>query len=216
MKIMLNRAHYPVTVLGYGRRAGLWLQGCTIGCAGCVSRDTWATDPDTEIDVEHVVAWCEQLPGEVPDGVTISGGEPFDQPAALHELLVRLHRWRTGTGREVDLLCYSGRSLAALRKAYPHILALLDVVIPGPYIAAQAPGGKWRGSANQQLVPLTPLGHRRYDADVDAPAGRTRIQLGTDGERVYHIGIPAPGDLAALEAALARRGVGYGEASWRS
>ena len=51
---------------------------------------------------------------------------------------------------------------------------------------------------------------------MDSPAGPTRMQLGTDGRRVYHIGIPAPGDLEALEAAMARRGLGYEEASWHS
>jgi anaerobic ribonucleoside-triphosphate reductase activating protein len=213
MRIRLNRAHYPVVVLGPGRRAGLWLQGCGIGCAGCVARDTWADDPATEVDVDAVVDWCRALPGPV-DGVTISGGEPFDQPAALHELLVRLHDWRGD--RPIDLLCYSGRSLAVLRTRFAPQLALLDAVIPGRYLADRAPGGKWRGSANQELVPLTPLGHRRYDAEVDSPAGPTRMQVGTDGERIYHIGVPAPGDLAALEAAMARRGLAYREASWRS
>jgi anaerobic ribonucleoside-triphosphate reductase activating protein len=215
MRMRLNRAHYPVVVLGYGRRAGLWLQGCGIGCAGCVARDTWDPDPATEVEVAAVVDWCRSLPGDV-DGVTISGGEPFDQPDALHELLLGLHRWRAATGRTVDLLCYSGRSLAVLRARFGRLLALLDVIVPGPYVAAQAPGGRWRGSANQDLVPLTALGNERYDDEVDRPAGPTRMQIGTDGDRIYHIGIPAPGDLAALEAAMARRGLAYREASWRS
>ncbi|MFI5907641.1 4Fe-4S cluster-binding domain-containing protein [Dactylosporangium sp. NPDC051541] len=215
MRIRVNRVHYPVVVLGYGRRAGLWVQGCGIGCAGCVARDTWAADPATEVEVGAVVDWLRRLPSDV-DGVTISGGEPFDQPDALLALLRALHAWRAGTGRPVDLLGYSGRSLTALRARFAPHLELLDAVVPGPYVAAEAPGGMWRGSANQDLVPLTALGHERYDADVDRPAGPTRMQLGTDGERVYHIGIPAPGDLEALEAALARRGLVYGEVSWRS
>jgi anaerobic ribonucleoside-triphosphate reductase activating protein len=213
MRIRINRAHYPVTVLGPGRRAGLWVQGCGIGCDGCVARDTWADDPATEVEVDAVVDWCRSLPGPV-DGVTISGGEPFDQPEALHELLVRLHEWRAG--RPIDLLCYSGRGLPVLRARFAAQLSLLDALIPGRFVAAQAPGRKWRGSDNQELIPLTPLGHERYDAEVDSPAGPTRMQIGTDGDRIYHIGVPAPGDLAALEAALARRGLAYREASWRS
>ena len=210
MKIRLNRAHYPVTVLGYGRRAGLWVQGCGIGCDGCVARDTWAPDPSTYVDIDAIVQW---LPDEV-DGVTISGGEPFDQPEALRALLAALHLWRGD--RAIDLLCYSGRSPAVLRARFAPILALLDAVIPGPYVASQAPGLAWRGSANQELIPLTALGHTRYDGDVDRPAGRTRMQLSTDGSRIYQIGIPAPGELAALEEAMARRGLAYEEVSWRS
>ncbi|HSV19446.1 MAG TPA: 4Fe-4S cluster-binding domain-containing protein, partial [Casimicrobiaceae bacterium] len=43
--IELNKAHWPVTVLGPGKRIGLWLQGCSIHCPGCVSQDTWSADP---------------------------------------------------------------------------------------------------------------------------------------------------------------------------
>lgn len=215
MKIMINRVHYPVVVLGYGRRAGVWTQGCGIGCPGCVSRDTWAADPRTEVGVSTVVDWCANLPGDV-DGVTISGGEPFDQPGPLLALLDALHVWRSGLDRPIDLLAYSGRSLAVLRARFAEHLDRLDAVIPGPFVAARAPGNRWRGSANQDLVPLTELGHERYAAEIDRPAGATRIQLGSDGDRVYQIGVPAPGDLEALEQALARRGLSYEEASWRS
>jgi len=215
MKIRVNRAHYPVVVLGWGRRAGLWLQGCGIGCAGCVARDTWDPDPATEVEVDTVVDWCAGLPADV-DGVTISGGEPFDQPAALLALLEGLHAWRTTRDRPIDLLAYSGRSTTVLRSRFAEHLARLDAVIPGPFVADRAPGRIWRGSANQELIPLTRLGHERYDGEVDRPAGRTRLQMSSDGERIYHIGVPAPGDLAALEAAMARRGLGYEEASWRS
>lgn len=217
MKIQLNRAHYPVTVLGPGRRIGLWVQGCGIGCDGCAARDTWAPDPRTEIEVADVVRWCAGVAArDAVDGVTVSGGEPFDQPEALFALLTGLLEWRAGLARPVDLLCYSGRGLAALRGQFPQILALLDAVVPGPFLADQAPGKRWRGSANQDLVPLTDLGHERYDAEIDRPAGPTRMQVSVVGDTVYHIGIPGPGDLAALEAALARRGVTYEAASWRS
>jgi anaerobic ribonucleoside-triphosphate reductase activating protein len=215
MRIRVNRVHYPVVVLGYGRRAGLWLQGCGIGCAGCVSQDTWAADPDAEVEVGTVVDWVTGLPDDV-DGITISGGEPFDQPEALLELLNGLQAWRSAQGRPIDFLAYSGRSTTALRARFAAQLARLDAVIPGPYVAAQAPGRRWRGSANQELIPLSALGHERYDPEIDRPAGTTRLQLGSDGERIYHIGVPAPGDLAAVEAALARRGLAYEEASWRS
>jgi anaerobic ribonucleoside-triphosphate reductase activating protein len=214
MNIELNRAHFPVTVLGPGRRIGLWVQGCGIGCAGCVARDTWAPDPGRAVAIRDVVTWCAD--NADADGVTISGGEPFDQPEPLHELLRQLDAWRAGTGREIDLLCYSGRNLTVLQNRFPHILAQLDAVIPGPYRQDEAPGGRWRGSANQELVPLTDLGRRRYAVHVDQPAGPNRLQATVSGDTVYHIGVPLPGDLDKLEAALARRGLRYVEASWRT
>lgn len=43
MRMILSRLHFPVTTLGPGRRIGVWFQGCSIRCAGCISRDTWET-----------------------------------------------------------------------------------------------------------------------------------------------------------------------------
>jgi len=94
MRVRLNRAHYPVTTLGPGARIGLWLQGCTIGCKGCISRDTWADDARKEIEIEKILKWCRSVCPAGPEGVTITGGEPFEQPEALGSLVHALQRWR--------------------------------------------------------------------------------------------------------------------------
>ncbi len=41
MELSLSRVHFPVTTLGPGRRLGIWFQGCSIRCPGCISADTW-------------------------------------------------------------------------------------------------------------------------------------------------------------------------------
>ena len=86
MKIALSRIHYPVRTLGPGARIGVWFQGCAIRCPGCVSMDTWAVG-------QHVTTLDEVKEGLLPflasDGVTISGGEPFDQPEALLDSSLR-------------------------------------------------------------------------------------------------------------------------------
>src|SRR4029077_956889 len=66
----LNKAHWPVTVLGPGRRIGLWVQGCTIRCRGCVSQDTWPRDPAKRIDVAALLDWCRRVAPGGPDGIT--------------------------------------------------------------------------------------------------------------------------------------------------
>lgn len=213
----LNKAHWPVTVLGPGRRIGLWVQGCAIGCRGCVSQDTWAPDPARAIAVADLVAWCRRVAPEGPDGVTISGGEPFGQPAGLRALLEELHRWRTDAGLDFDLLCYSGYPLAALRRRHEELLALLDAVIPEPYVDAMPITQLWRGSGNQPLVPLSERGRLRYPAQVDAAAGvgGKRMQVAVEGGRVWMIGIPARGDMARVEALCAERGLSLQQVSWR-
>ena len=217
MKIAINKAHFPVTVLGPGRRIGIWLQGCRIRCKGCVSQDTWETDPGREMTVARLLRWCRETSGGSLDGITISGGEPFDQPAALAALLDALRHWREAAGLAIDILCYSGYPLATLEKRHPRLLARLDALIPEPYVDALPLTHLWRGSQNQSLVPLSPLGAERYAAYLDAPAevfGK-RIQVQLDGERVWSIGIPARGDMAALETLAAARGLRLDDVSWR-
>lgn len=218
--IELNKAHWPVTVLGPGRRIGLWLQGCSIHCPGCVSQDTWSSDASKRIAIADLLAWCRKVSAGAPDGITISGGEPFDQPAALQTLLTALVAWRREKHLDFDILCYSGYPLRKLEKAHAKILALLDAVIPEPYVDTLPQGKVWRGSTNQPLVPLSARGRVRYaaqvDADVDAaPGGNRRMQATVEGGRVWMIGIPGRGDMAAVEALCASRGLALTEVSWR-
>lgn len=213
--LRLNKAHYPVTVLGHGRRVGIWFQGCSIHCKGCVSQDTWDPAGGGPIAVADLLAWCRAKAGEGLDGITLSGGEPFDQPQALGALLDGLRRWRQQAGLELDLLCYSGYPLKTLEARHPALLAKLDALIPEPYADGLAGGGIWRGSANQTLVPLSPLGQARYGARLhEMPAGKA-MQVAVEGGRVWMIGIPGRGDMAALEALCAERGLNLDQVSWR-
>lgn len=217
MKIAINKAHFPVTVLGPGRRIGLWLQGCSIRCPGCVSQDTWASDPGREMTVARLLAWCRATSNDQLDGITISGGEPFDQPKALAALLAALDQWRRSAGLDFDILCYSGYPLARLEKKHARLLARLDALIPEPYVDTLPLTHLWRGSANQTLVACSARGAARYAAYLDAPAEAfgKRLQIQVDGERLWSIGIPARGDMAALEKLAEERGVGFSAVSWR-
>ena len=215
--LQLNKAHWPVTVLGPGRRVGLWVQGCTIHCLGCVSRDTWPADATKTIAVRDLIAWCRRVAAGGFDGVTVSGGEPFEQPAGLRALLEGLHRWRERAALDFDILCYSGYPLKTLERKAAKLLALLDAVIPEPYVDSSALTHVWRGSRNQPLVPLSERGRARYAAYVDAPAdtGEKRMQAAVEGGRIWMIGIPARGDMARVEALCASRGLTLDKVSWR-
>ena len=213
---MLNRAHYPVTTLGPGVRAGFWVQGCTIGCHRCASQDTWPADPSRLVDVGQLIDWLATLPRL--EGLTVTGGEPFQQPEAVHALLAAVRDWAAEQGRVPDILVYSGYTYGALnrRASAAPVLALCDAVITGPYVDRLNPGGRWRGSANQQLIVLSPLGHERFDnADADTSNAREqRLQLSSDGRELWLIGIPGRGDLAELEHDLELRGVTMRGQSW--
>jgi anaerobic ribonucleoside-triphosphate reductase activating protein len=178
-----------------------------------MSRDTW--DPvaaDQQVPVEQVVEWATGLPPDEVDGITISGGEPFDQPLALSALVEQL-RERFDPER-VDILVYSGYSHATLVADHPGIVAALDVLVAEPF-RAQAEGAqlRWRGSPNQRLVALSDLGRRRYAEHLAAPAD-TGLQIDVHEGAVRLIGVPRPGDLARIEQGLAQRGIELDQCSW--
>jgi anaerobic ribonucleoside-triphosphate reductase activating protein len=213
-RLMLNRAHYPVTTLGPGVRAGIWVQGCTIGCHGCASRDTWEADASRLVDVGQLVDWLDSLPNV--DGLTVTGGEPFQQANAVAALLTEVRALASRRGYPVDVLVYSGYAFGALsrRPGAAALLARCDAVITGPYIDRLNPGGPWRGSANQKLIPLTELGRERFGGADAAPTGERHLQFSSDGQRLWLIGIPGRGDLGNFERQLMERGLSLDGGSW--
>jgi anaerobic ribonucleoside-triphosphate reductase activating protein len=201
MKVFLSRLHFPVTTLGHGRRVGVWFQGCSIRCAGCLSRDTWESTHG-ETTVQSVVdAIHPHL--KAADGVTISGGEPFDQPDALEALLRWLRPRLAG-----DILVYSGYSIEQLTPRLAGWDGLIDVLITDPYEQSAGQTLALRGSDNQRVHLRTELARRRYPGLGHQPRDATARALDVvmDGDTVWMAGIPAPGDLGRLEDLLAAAG----------
>ena len=68
MELSLSRVHFPVTTLGPGRRLGIWFQGCSIRCPGCISADTWGPGR-RRIALARLLAdiqpWLEQAEGRL-------------------------------------------------------------------------------------------------------------------------------------------------------
>jgi anaerobic ribonucleoside-triphosphate reductase activating protein len=85
-------------------------------------------------------------------GITLSGGEPFEQPKPLLTLagLARAHAltvWAYSGYRYEELL--AGQPSAAART----LLLACDVLVDGPFVAALASFDlKWRGSSNQRII----------------------------------------------------------------
>lgn len=215
--VAVNRLHWPVTVLGPGRRVGIWFQGCTIECPGCVSRDTWAAaEPGHHTSVGDLVDRIDALidDGSGPiDGVTVTGGEPFEQAEALEELLAALREWLDSRGAaSADLLVYTGYDEAAARGRGPGAFALADAVIAGPFRVAE-PGTPWWGSGNQNLIVRDERTADRYQAGLRS--ARAEVQVSVERGQVFIIGIPPRRKLAEVESRLARSGIRLGDVSWR-
>lgn len=149
--LRVARLYHGSVVDGPGRRSVVQLQGCPLRCPGCYVPETHDPTGGTPLPVPAVVAALLDPAGQPRDGVTVSGGEPFAQPAGLLALLemLKAHGLHTAV--------YSGFTLAALaRRPEPEVraaLRLTDLLIEGPFMAALAAGaGEWRGSRNQRLI----------------------------------------------------------------
>jgi anaerobic ribonucleoside-triphosphate reductase activating protein len=217
MKININKVHYPVTVLGPGKRLGIWMQGCNLNCLGCISQDTWKQDADSLMPIEALLEMCKAITKSQIDGITISGGEPFEQPEALSCLLDELIGWRVELKKDFDILCYSGLAIEHLKKQHPEILLKLDAIIPEPFVEVLPRGKVLRGSTNQLLIPLTELGKEKYDSIVNREySGKGSMQVSVDGQHIWYVGIPERTDMEAMRLALEKRGITQEQVSWRA
>jgi len=206
-------------VLGPGRRIGIWMQGCRIACPGCVSQDTWDKSINRRLSIAQLLDWCRKVAGSNANadlgGITISGGEPFDQPNALSALLDALMAWRTELNSNLDILCYSGYPYATLKHKHGAILSKLDALIPEPYLDKQPTTLSWRGSDNQTLELLTERARSKYAPWSSSPAPQ-QLQVMLDGQQVWYIGIPQRGDMQKLETQCRDQGILFRQPSWRS
>jgi anaerobic ribonucleoside-triphosphate reductase activating protein len=214
--LRINRVHFPVTALGPGRRLGVWVQGCPLGCAGCIARDTWEPEAGRAVSTAELTGLWRDALAAGADGLTVSGGEPLAQPAALGELLSAAAALRTELGNDTaDLLVYTGYEPGEITGPAASALEQADAVITGRFDVTRPTRLIWRGSANQVIRTRTPLGARRYEPYLNYAPDKVPFQVAASGGDLWFIGVPRQGDLPRLERALRRRGVTFGAVSWR-
>jgi len=131
---------------GPGSRFVVWVQGCTLGCAGCFNPATHAPTTGGR-DIADLVA---EIPGDV-EGISVSGGEPLQQAPAVAALLA------AARSRGLSTLLFSGYTRDEIEGMPdgPAVLARLDVLVDGRYVAAQRLAAGLRGSANQRIHLIT-------------------------------------------------------------
>lgn len=183
-KVRVFRTDPGCEVLGPGRRAVIWVQGCTLACKGCLVPRSWPAQ-GPERSVAELADWILQLPDI--EGITLSGGEPFQQAEALATLVTEVRRQR-----DLGVVCYTGYALADL--AGKPLLDQIDLLIDGPYRQAEHADLLWRGSANQRLHYLT---GRYSPAPQDVGAG-LEFRFDSDGRFAFAGVPPWPGYVQAM------------------
>lgn len=199
--IMISRLHFPITTLGPGRRIGIWVQGCSIRCPGCISADTWATDRGATTVEAVLGALGPWFPSA--EGITISGGEPFDQSRSLIALLSALR-----TRSSADILVFTGYAYEVIQPQLEVAAGLIDALISDPFDLSKSQTLGLRGSDNQRLHLLTSLGRERFskfDREVTAQDRRFDLMLDEEGT-IWLVGIPGRDDLHRLQGTLQDRG----------
>lgn len=181
---------------GPGLRSVIWVQGCPRSCPGCISPE-WQERCIAELvqvdDLEQRILAQPSI-----TGLTLSGGEPMLQAAALANLIQRIRQVR-----DVDVICFTGylwKELMA-RAAFgdtgiERLLGQVDVLIDGPFIEDLDNGCGLRGSTNQVIHRLTKQG-RSLAYDFENVPRQAEIFV-SNGKYLF-AGIPPKGVLNALE-----------------
>lgn len=199
MKWRLNKIQYPVYNLGPGKRVGIWVQGCDLGCNGCLNQTLWAARGGRHIDVLEIFNWLISLDGEF-DGITVSGGEPFQQYEALMAFL-HLVRKRT----RYDVYCFTGYYLDELNKLFPDRLfcRYIDLLVDGRYVAELHEDSNLKGSSNQTIYKF--INGAPHIVEEPSPI-QWSLKVSEDN-RIYMAGIPKQRDLEKICSELALVGI---------
>ncbi|MBI5971041.1 MAG: radical SAM protein [Deltaproteobacteria bacterium] len=159
------------SVNGPGLRMVVFFQGCSRNCPGCFNPQTHPLDAKTLMTPAEI--FNEYYAGGV-EGITVSGGEPFSQPAGLERLL------ESSRARGLSTVVYTGFTHEELLKMPEASVALTftDALIDGPFeIEKTEKTLLARGSTNQRTIFLT---GRYAEADFYMP-GKIELIIGKNG-----------------------------------
>lgn len=138
------------SVNGPGNRFVIWTQGCSLNCPDCWNPETHSFSSGqffSQVDLLKMIQNETKV-----EGITISGGEPFEQPYELFEL-TKLIRKNTNLSQ----IIYSGYTINEIHKndEMKKVLSNVDVLIDGRFNSSQLSKNGSVGSINQKHHFLT-------------------------------------------------------------
>jgi anaerobic ribonucleoside-triphosphate reductase activating protein len=147
----------PSLTNGPGWRVSFWTQGCSLLCTTqCLNPHFLAQSGGFLATVDALTERVLDIFREMPDleGVTVLGGEPFDQAGVIAPALQAMRQ------AGLTAMVYTGHTYEELvHGGDPAVLRLLeeiDILVDGPFLPAEYSGQiAWRGSSNQRLLCLS-------------------------------------------------------------
>jgi anaerobic ribonucleoside-triphosphate reductase activating protein len=170
-------AFVPVSLAnGPGQRAVIWLQGCTLGCPGCFNTDTHSLEGGHWASISEQMERLFDLQDSI-EGITISGGEPFQQ---FGSLLAFLECIRAET--HLSVILFTGYTWTEIKRIpdVQRMLTCVDVLLTGRYVASLRLGYGLRGSSNKEIH----LVSNRYSLAEIAAVPPAEVIIAEDGDVV--------------------------------
>ncbi len=151
MKIRIQEIFEESRANGPGLRFVVFMQGCNFKCEGCINPQTHDPNGGFCLTVIDLVQRIKSIRDKL-EGVTITGGEPFQQSNALYELTSNIKELGLSiiisTGYELDELEYEIQNLN-------QIINNCDVLICGRFHHDEYLGRGLLGSTNKRIILFT-------------------------------------------------------------
>lgn len=147
LKIRIADIVQDSIVDGRGIRMTIFMQGCPHHCVGCHNPHTHDPLGGREVDVAEIIDQMRNNP--MLDGITFSGGEPFEQRDAVMHIAHAAHQLK------LDVWCYTGWTWEEIMQdpLKRGLLTYMDVLVDGRFVLAhRSLSLKWKGSANQRVI----------------------------------------------------------------
>lgn len=144
---------------GTGVRTVLFVSGCRNRCKDCFQPETWSFDYGKPFTAEIEDEIIESLKPNYIRGLTLLGGDPFEQEnqKALLPFVRRVRKECQGK----DIWAYTGYVLerdlvlggARFTEDTEELLSMIDILVDGPFVAELKDISlQFKGSSNQRLI----------------------------------------------------------------
>ncbi|NLK44145.1 MAG: anaerobic ribonucleoside-triphosphate reductase activating protein [Tissierellia bacterium] len=132
---------------GPGIRLVVFTQGCKHNCIGCQNPETHSFKGGELININSIIQMIKSNP--LLDGITLSGGEPFEQ---VRECAILAKKVRE---LGLNVVTYTGYTFEEILKDENsrELLLYTDILIDGKFdITKKSLMLKFRGSTNQRII----------------------------------------------------------------
>lgn len=164
---------HGTTAEGPDLRTAIWFQGCSIQCKGCINPHLFSARGGTHIPITEII---DQAISAGVEGLTLIGGEPFDQPEAGAILAAAAQE------RGLGVIAFSGYEYESLRGRDDNtdeFLASVDLLVDGPYQAWNPEVQRALvGSGNQRFIHLK---ERYKNYKPEHVSNRVDVRVRPDG-----------------------------------